>query len=277
MTIRRNKRKYEGRVIVVTGAGSGIGQATAIELANLGARIHAADLNLPSVEGTVQQIKDAGNYAVAHEMDVADLAAVEKVRDAILADEDHVDILINNAGIGANGLVENIDISQWRRVIDVNVMGVIHGVHAFGPQMLERGSGHIINTASAAGLTPVPGLVPYATSKHAVIGLTESLNAEWSPRGVNVSAVCPGIINTAIANTLAAEARPGAKEGVLKMYEKYGADPVDVAKAFVHVIDRKVLIRPVPRRQVNLEWWLRRLHPPLAQPTARLKQKMWGG
>lgn len=272
----RRRPDYTGQVMVVTGAGSGIGRATAHTLAALGATVHVADLDGHQAEETAKAIVAGGGTAVSHRVDVSDQAAVEKLRDTIYADYGKVDVLINNAGIAVSGHAETFDVAVWRKVIDVNVMGVIHGVTAFGPRMLDAGRGHIINTASAAGLTPVPGLVPYATSKHAVIGLTESLNAEWSPRGVRVSAVCPGIVNTPIAQAVAAGAKTGDAGRVARMYERFGVTPESVAAAFVDVIEHKTMIRLVPRAQVAPEWWLRRLHPPLAAPSARLKQKMFG-
>jgi NAD(P)-dependent dehydrogenase (short-subunit alcohol dehydrogenase family) len=275
--IGRLNPDYTGKVAVVTGAGSGIGRATAVELARLGAEVHLADVDDASVQEAAAQIQADGAVAHAHAVNVTDADAVQEMADRVYRASGRVDILHNNAGIAISGRTEELDLAAWRRVVEVNIMGVVHGIASFGPRMLRQdGGGHIINTASAAGLTPVPGLVPYAMSKHAVVGLTESLNAEWSPQGVYVSALCPGIVNTPIARSVAAGAQPDQSARVLRMYEKLGATPESVAAAVVTIIEKRILIRPVPRTQVVPEWWLRRLHPSAAQPTARLKQRFFG-
>lgn len=268
---------FDRKVAVITGAASGIGRATAILLAQRGARVHVVDLNGAGADAVAEEIAAAGGTATAHAVDVAAADAVAALADAVHAAEGRVDVLHNNAGIAASGPTETLALDVWRRVVEINVMGVVHGIHAFGPRMLAAGRGHIVNTASAAGLTAVPGLVPYAMSKHAIVGLTESLNAEWSPRGVRVSALCPGLVNTPIATSVAAGAADGQSAKVLRMYECFGAKPEDVATAVVGILERRTLIATVPRAQVLPEWWLRRLHPAWAQPAARLKQRLFNG
>jgi NAD(P)-dependent dehydrogenase (short-subunit alcohol dehydrogenase family) len=268
-----------GKVAVVTGAGSGIGRATAQRLAREGAVVHAVDVGADAVAACAAEISGAGGVVTAHVVDVTDAAAVSALADAVYAASARVDVLFNNAGIGAAGPTEEIPLAVWRAIVEVNIMGVVHGVHAFGPRMLaQNGGGHIVNTASAAGLTPVPQLVAYATSKHAVVGLSESLNAEWSPRGVHVTALCPGIINTPI--TRASTLTPGAeasREKVVAFYERFGATADDVADAVIDALAKRPIIRTVPRSHVLPLWWLRRLTPRAAQWPSRLGQKLLGG
>ena len=147
-----------GKTAVVTGAGSGIGRSLAMLLARRGAVVHAADFSGDSAEAVAQQIRDAGGQAVAHTVDVGDADAVDRLAGIVFA-RGPVDLLFNNAGIGHAGAVTDTTLSDWRRLIDVNLMGVVHGLHAFLPRLLDQGRpAHIVNTASMAGLVPAAGL-----------------------------------------------------------------------------------------------------------------------
>src|SRR4051812_21805701 len=184
---------FTGRIVVVTGAGSGIGQATARLFSRLGAHVHAADINREAVQALVGELGD--DRAAAHELDVRDAAAVEALAAEIFALGRGVDVLHNNAGIGHAGEIEHTTIDDWDRVVGVNLLGVAYGVQAFAPRMLEQGRpASIVNTASSLGLVAMARMAPYCASKFGVVGLTEALHAELGPRGIHVSAVCPGII-----------------------------------------------------------------------------------
>jgi NAD(P)-dependent dehydrogenase (short-subunit alcohol dehydrogenase family) len=175
--------------------------------------------------------------------------------------------------------VEDTTIDEWRRVLGVNLMGVIHGVQSFVPRMLSQGRpAHIVNTASMAGLVPVPEMAPYTTSKHAVVGLSESLNAELAPRGIRVSAVCPGFIDTKIISRAHLEGELSqSKDRLVRLYGRYGSSPDLVAEAVVDAVHRGKLIRTVPRHHVAFLWTLRRISPRLAQPFARGTQRLVAG
>ena len=151
-------------------------------------------------------------------------------------------------------------------------MGVIHGVHAFVPRLLEQGRpSHIVNTASMAGLLPQAELVPYATTKHAVVGLSESLNAELAPQGIRVTALCPGVINTPIVSAAPMRGEIAARRAnIARFYERFGATPDVVAEAVLDVLGGRGVIRTVPRSHVAPAWALWRLSPRLVQPLARL-------
>jgi NAD(P)-dependent dehydrogenase (short-subunit alcohol dehydrogenase family) len=217
------------------------------------------------------EIAAAGGRAVAHTLDVSDADDVEEFAAAVFAAEGHVDVLHNNAGIGYGGGIESTTIADWQRVIAVNLLGVAYGIQAFVPRMLAQGRpASVINTASQAGLTPTPKMAPYAASKFGVVGLTESLNAELSPRGIRFSAICPGIIDTPIVATGIMRGEVADIHGKLtEFYDKRGASPEEVARAVLRAIERHTLIVPVPRRQVLAPYLLHRLSPSLMQPLAR--------
>jgi NAD(P)-dependent dehydrogenase (short-subunit alcohol dehydrogenase family) len=185
--------------------------------------------------------------------------------------EGRVDVLHNNAGIGHAGPVEKTTLEDWQKVIGVNLMGVVHGIHAFVPRMLSQGRpGHIVNTASLAGLVAAAEMAPYVASKHAVVGLSESLNAELGPRGLHVTALCPGVINTPIVGAARMRGEMAERHAqIQRFYERRGASPDEVAEAVLDAIRRRTLIRTVPRSHAALPWALRRLSPRAAQVLAR--------
>jgi NAD(P)-dependent dehydrogenase (short-subunit alcohol dehydrogenase family) len=158
-------------------------------------------------------------------------------------------------------------------------MGVVHGIHYFVPRMLRQGRpGHVVNTASLAGLVAVSHMAPYCTSKHAVVGLSESLNAELAPRGIHVSAICPGFINTPIIDDAYMDGEIGEQRARIKrFYERFGSSPDVVANAVVDAVRRKKIIRTVPRHHVALNWALRRISPRAAQPFARASTRFIAG
>jgi NAD(P)-dependent dehydrogenase (short-subunit alcohol dehydrogenase family) len=260
-----------GKVAVVTGAGSGIGRASARLLARHGARVHLADLNEQSAQAALSEIETAGGRGAAHALDVSDPDAVEALAAAVFAAEGHVDVLHNNAGIGFGGTIEATTIEDWQRVIAVNLLGVAYGCQAFVPRMLEQGRpASVVNTASQAGLTPAPKMAPYCASKYGVVGLTESLNAELSGRGIHFSAICPGIIDTPIVATGIIRGQVTEIHAKLtEFYDKRGASPEEVAQAVIRAIEKHTLIVPVPRRQVSAPYLLHRISPRLMQPIAR--------
>ena len=271
--------EFAGRVAVVTGAGSGIGRATALLLARLGASVHAADLDGSAAKAVAGEIEAAGGRGTPQAVDVSDAASVADLAERVFEAEGAVDVLHNNAGVGHAGPVEGTTLAEWQRVLGVNLMGVVHGIHYFVPPMLRQGRpAHIVNTASLAGLVAVAEMAPYCTSKHAVVGLSESLNAELAPRGIRVTALCPGFINTSILASAHLDGELAQqRERIRGFYERFGSSPEVVAEAVVHAIRRKKVIRTVPRRHVALNWGLRRISPRAAQPLARLSQRLISG
>lgn len=189
---------FRDRVAVVTGGASGIGRALVLELGRRGAIVTVADLDLAGAEAATREVVAAGGRAFAARVDVASADEVRDLVATLLRREGRIDFLFNNAGVGVLGEERDMTPELWRRVAEVNFWGVVHGVAAAYPAMIAQGSGHIVNTASLAGLVPVPMQAAYVATKYAVVGLSKALRAEAAGLGVRVSAVCPGLVRTPI-------------------------------------------------------------------------------
>jgi NAD(P)-dependent dehydrogenase (short-subunit alcohol dehydrogenase family) len=266
------------KIAVVTGAGSGIGRSTALLLARHGAKVHVADIESDRAQRVAGEIQAAGGDALSHHLDVSDPVAVDAFAAAIFAADGRVDILHNNAGIGHGGSIEDTTIEDWQRVIGVNLLGVAYGVQAFVPRMLKQGrAASVINTASLAGINPAAKMAPYCTSKFGVVGMTESLNAELSKRGIRFSAICPGIIDTNIIPTATVRGDlEGKHSKINEFYATRGVSPDEVADAVLRAIEKHTLIVPVPRRQVLFPYLLHRFSPRLTQAMARAVDRYIG-
>ena len=192
-------KAFAPQVSIVTGGASGIGKAIAAELVGRGSHVVVADLDLAAARAAAQEL---GPRASAVELDVVDAAAVRAVVEAVVAEHGRLDVMVNNAGIGLGGLLEELDERHWDKAIDVNLRGVVHGVTAAYAVMRTQRSGHILNTASLAGLIPAPSMLPYTTTKHAVVGLSTALRAEAAALGIRVSVLCPGFVDTPLLDSM---------------------------------------------------------------------------
>ncbi|HEX2393322.1 MAG TPA: glucose 1-dehydrogenase [Solirubrobacterales bacterium] len=195
--------KLAGKVALVTGAGSGIGRASAELFAAEGAPVAVVDVNAEGAAATVEAIEAAGGTALAIPTDVAEGAAVEAMATAALERFGRVDVLMNNAGVldGYEPAAETTD-ETWRRVLGVNLDGIFFTCRALIPQMLERGAGAIVNVASTAGLNGGNGGAAYTTSKHAAIGFTRQLCFDYARRGLRCNAICPGAVETGMTKEI---------------------------------------------------------------------------
>ncbi len=210
---------FAGKIAMVTGGASGIGRALCLELARRGAVVHVTDKNGPGAIAVASQIAKAGGRATSDGLDVTDFEAVKRQIDGLVERHGRIDLLFNNAGFGLFAEQRYVTVDDWRRVLDVLLMGVVYGVQAVYPHMVRQGSGHIVNTASVAGLGPTPFTASYCAGKHAVVGLSTSLRAEGAALGVKVSVVCPGFIDTPILVT--SELRGGLdRQAMLAMTPK---------------------------------------------------------
>jgi NAD(P)-dependent dehydrogenase (short-subunit alcohol dehydrogenase family) len=257
---------FAGQVAVVTGAAGGLGRALAEALAGQRARVVVADLDAAGADRVAQAIRARGGQAEAAALDVADAGAVQALIDGVVTRHGRIDLLINNAGFAVAGDLRDIALADWRRIVDVNLMGVVHGCRAAYPWMVTQGGGHIVNTASLAGLIGSPALTPYATTKAAVIGLSMNLRDEAAAHGVKVSVLCPGFIATGIYDA-AVVARVSNR--ALFSLIPFKMLPADRAAA--------IALRGVARNQARvvfpfygrLLWALYRLSPRLLAPVVR--------
>lgn len=193
-------KELNGKVAVVTGAASGIGRALAENLAAQGCRLALSDIRAADLEETASLLNFADKDIFCGVVDVSDLAAMEAFANDVLDHFGQVDIVINNAGIGCHGMADELDINTFRKVIDINMWGVIYGTRVFMPHLKKRPESSLVNISSINGMVPFPKQVPYNMSKYAVLGLNETLMMELKGSGVKVLSVHPGAIKTNIAN-----------------------------------------------------------------------------
>jgi len=242
-----------GKVAIVTGGASGIGAALAKEIAKAGAEVVLADRQTDLAERVATEIRAAGGRCSAREADVRSLASLTRVVEDTIGRLGAIDYFFNNAGIGIGGEMASYEPRDWDDVFDVNLRGVANGIQAVYPVMIGQRKGHIINTASMAGLVATPGEGAYVATKHAVVGLSKALRLEAKRHGVRVSVLCPGAIRTPIltggkygrTNMLGL-----SEEKILEMWEKLR--PMDVG-----VFARKAL-RAVLRNETIIVipgWW----------------------
>ncbi len=218
-----------GRMVVVTGAASGIGQETAIAFARAGADVAALDIDAGRLADTARLVEAAGRRCLSVGCDVADPASVDEAAATVLRDLGTPHVVVNNAGIGFIGPFVETPVSAWQQVLGVNVMGIVHVTRAFLPRMIEAGGPrHLVNVASAAGLHPVPHLSAYSASKHAVMGLSDTLAMELDRTPIGVTVVCPGVINTPIVRNrraIAPSVPQSALDRLERIYRTKGVHP----------------------------------------------------
>jgi NAD(P)-dependent dehydrogenase (short-subunit alcohol dehydrogenase family) len=262
MGTNQSIRIFDGATAIITGGASGIGRALAEELAKRGGEVVLADLQIELAEEVALKIRDAGGKAKSVKIDVTHFPAMEQLVQETVKRTGRLDYLFNNAGIAIGGNVNHFGIEDWNQMIDVNLRGVINGIQAAYKMMIGQGFGHMINTASMAGLMCSPGAVAYATTKHAVVGLSKSLRAEAAQMGVRVSVVCPGVIRTPILDG-------GGKYGkmlidippeqVRRMWEKLKPmSPNLFAEKVLNLVAKNKAIIIVPSWW-KLFWWINRL------------------
>jgi NADP-dependent 3-hydroxy acid dehydrogenase YdfG len=254
-------RTYKDAIILITGAGSGIGAALSRAIAARGASVVVVDRDRDTVAETARAIEGSGGRAEPAVADVRNADEVARVVEGAWKTYGRLDYLFNNAGIGVGGEVLNNSVDDWRYIVEVNLMGVVHGVQAAYPKMAEQGFGHIVNTASMAGLMPTPMTTSYGATKAAVVALSRALRIEAAEYGVRVSVICPGAIRTPILS--------GGRHGRMKM--EMPADkilqnwervrPMDPAKFVEKVLDqvaanREIIIVP---SWWKVLWWINRL------------------
>ncbi|WP_142215133.1 SDR family oxidoreductase [Streptomyces sp. SLBN-118] len=269
--------RFGGQLVLVTGAASGIGRATAFAFAEAGARIVAVDRDAEGAARTAEMSRLIGApEAWGEPVDVSDEQAMEKLAVKVAGEYGVVDVLVNNAGIGLAGPFLRTSPADWKQVLDVNLWGVIHGCRLFGRQMAERGQGgHIVNTASAAAYQPSKALPAYSTSKAAVLMLSECLRAELAGQGIGVSAICPGLVNTNITSTARfagvdeAEEKRRQKKSA-RLYNLRNYPPEKVAEAIVRAVVKNQAVVPVTP-EARATHFMSRFTPRTLRAIARLE------
>ena len=234
------------KVAIVTGGGSGIGEAVSRELARRGARVVVADIRGNEAERVSAAIADRGGLATASSIDVSKEQDIRALVADTASEYGRLDYQFNNAGIVIGGDARDLTSGQWRKVLDVNLYGVLYGTLAAYPIMVKQGFGHIVNTSSGAGLVPTPLNAPYCTAKYAVVGLSLSLRMEGADLGVKVSVVCPGYVRTPIFDTAVVAGMPqelaSRPPGRIKMM-----DAAEAAQVILGGVARNQAVIAFPR------------------------------
>ncbi|HUE29432.1 MAG TPA: SDR family NAD(P)-dependent oxidoreductase [Verrucomicrobiae bacterium] len=266
--------RFDGKTALVTGAASGIGRATALALARAGAELAVCDLNEAGLEETAAAIRSLGRSALARRVDVARADDVRAFADAVHAEHEAVDVLVNNAGVGLGGGFLDTSLEDWQWILSINLWGVIHGCHFFLPPMVRRGrGGHVVNVSSAAGFLATPQLAAYSATKFAVFGLSEALREELRPHGIAVTTVCPGIINTPITTSSPMRgplAAPEVRATLVELYRRRNYGPERVAANVLKAIARRRAVAPISP-EAWVMYLMKRLSPGL---TARLNRAL---
>ncbi|MGH3722523.1 MAG: SDR family NAD(P)-dependent oxidoreductase [Mycobacterium sp.] len=231
--------------VVVTGAASGIGAAVAERYARQGAEVIGLDINGEALHELAAAGRPGNGEIIGYQCDVAELGSIEDAAARIKADHGPVDILVNNAGVGVGGDFLDTTPEDWIWLRSINYDGVAHGCRAFGPDMVSRGSGHVVNVASGAGYIPTRRMASYCASKAAVIMFSRCLRADWAGRGVGVSVICPGVIKTPILEHTRLRGLMGNEKDLMARGFRLGHPPDAVAKAIVRAARYNMAIVPV--------------------------------
>ena len=237
----------EGKVVVITGASSGLGESTARHLAELGATVVLGARRVDRIDALARELTANGQQALAVQTDVTDRVQVQRLVDAAIARFGRIDVMINNAGLMPHSPLERLKIDDWDRMIDVNLKGVLYGIAAALPPMQAQKSGHIINVSSVAGHKVRPGGAVYSATKHAVRALSEGLRQEVKPYNIRTTVISPGAVDTELPNSIT---EPDVAANMRKIYEV--AVPADAfARAVAYAMGQpddidinEILFRP---------------------------------
>lgn len=253
---------FKGKVALVTGASSGIGEAIAVALASEGATVILTARDEAKLLQVRERCVAAGGNAQIQIAEVTDETQMQALADAVHAQYPALDLLINNAGVVMGGMTWEVEPADWRRLHEINVMGVVHGIRAFVPKMIERQKGgHIVNVASVAGFAGSRGMGTYSASKFAVVGLSESLRLELHRHKIGVTVVCPGYVNTPIQSKVklvGTLSSPKARARVEKQFADTTLMPETVAARTLQAIKRNEALTSIGREAFmarNLKRW----------------------
>jgi NAD(P)-dependent dehydrogenase (short-subunit alcohol dehydrogenase family) len=237
--------KLQDKLVVVTGAGSGIGRATAQAFAAEGARVAVCDVDQARLATLAAEL--GARLVLARAVDVADRAQMAAFADEVHALDPAVDVVVNNAGVAVGASFLDTSLDDWDWLLGVNLRGVVHGCHFFARPMVAAGRrGHVVNVSSIFGIYPAPMVTAYVASKFAVLGFSQSLRAELADHHIGVTAICPGLINTAIIADGRMNGQVGhRKQMLIDRFYKHGAPPARVAAAIVDAVHTNPAVRTV--------------------------------
>ena len=235
------------KIVVITGAGSGIGRATALAFARDGARVAASDIDQARLDSLATELGDRA--LLVKKVDVADRAQMAAFAADVHALVPVVDVVVNNAGVAVGARFLDTSLDDWDWLLGINLRGVVYGCHFFIPKMVERGAGgQLVNISSILGIYPAPQSTAYVASKFAVLGMSQSLRAELKPYRIGVTAICPGMVNTSIVDgSRTAGLRGGSKSRAAAAFRKFGAPPSLVAKAILDAVRTNPAVKTVGR------------------------------
>lgn len=253
-----------GRWVAVTGAGSGIGAATALHAARKGANVAICDIQPAGLAATEKSLRELGVDVIAAPVDVADADDVQGFADTVHAATGSLDVLVNNAGVVLAGEILDTTLEDWGWMLGVNLMGIVHGCAAFAPNMRSAGRGHIVNIASMEGFAALAGFGAYNASKFAAVGYTDTLRQELAPHGVGVSVVCPGVIATPLTKGMPARGRYAGDvlDRINAEHDKRASGPDKVANAVFRAVARDIRLLPVAP-EAWMTYYSQRLSPGL--------------
>jgi NAD(P)-dependent dehydrogenase (short-subunit alcohol dehydrogenase family) len=253
---------YRNKVAIVTGAASGLGLQLAEQLGRLGAKVVPVDINQEGAEQVAAAIRKAGGEALFGYLDVTLYENTKRIVTDIVNKYGRLDLLFNNAGTALTGETRDLSVEHWRRVIDVNLWGVIYGAISAYEIMVKQGRGQIVNISSLAGLIPIPREIPYCTSKWAIVGFSNALRVEGADLGIKVNLVCPGVMQTPIhesAPRIHADMRGGSRPTI-----NYFMNPARAAAIILRQVEKNssIIVFPLYARII---WWLYRFNPAMFQ------------
>jgi NAD(P)-dependent dehydrogenase (short-subunit alcohol dehydrogenase family) len=257
-------RDLSGKTVLVTGAGSGIGRASAVAFGSRGADLVICDLDEAGLAQTKETLEAMGRSVLSRRVDVGSPHEMREFAAEVHGEVRAVDILMNNAGVGLAASFLDTPLEDWDWLLRVNLWGVIHGCHFFLPPMVSRGAGgHVVNVASLASYMPSETLSAYTTSKYGVLGLSEALRVELHRHRIGVTAVCPGVINTALTTTSrmrGAAGAPGERERLTRLYQRRNYGPERVARNVLKAVQRNRAVAPISPESW-IVYYLKRIAP----------------
>jgi NAD(P)-dependent dehydrogenase (short-subunit alcohol dehydrogenase family) len=255
-------KDFTGKKCFITGAASGIGRATALAMADRGARLFLTDINQPQLEEVVSQIEDKGGTVVAHEaFDITDYDAVRAFAEKIRKESGPMDIVMNIAGTSVWGSVSRLKHEHWDKMVSINLMGPINVIECLLPAMVEaRRGGHLVNVSSAAGIIALPWHAAYSAGKFGLRGVSEVLRYDLRRYGIGVSVVCPGAVKTPLVGTvqiLGVDRNHKAARGLVGRFEKHAVSPEKVARDIIRAIQKNRFM-VFTSLDIRLIYWIKR-------------------